>query len=60
MNLSRDDYERAVRATCAPRRRTVGQWLDDNAMWLIIGGWFALLALLGSINDIVRMLEAAR
>ena len=57
MTLDREDFERAVRATCAPRRRTVVQWLDDNAMWLIIGGWMLLVIILGCVNDVVRVLE---
>ena len=57
MTLSRDDFERAVRATCAPKRRTVWQWMDDNAMWLIIFEWAAIVAVLSSVNDLMRMLE---
>ena len=57
MTLSRDDFERAVRATCAPKRRTFGEWWDDNAMWLIIFGWAAIVAVLSSVNDLMRMLE---
>ena len=55
--LSREDFERAVRATCAPRRRTFGEWLEDNSMWLIIFGWAAIVAVLSSVNDLMRMLE---
>ena len=57
MELDREDFERAVRATCAPKRRTFGEWLDDNAMWLIIFGWAAIVATLSSLNDLARMLE---
>ena len=57
MELDREDFERAVRATCAPRRRTFGEWLEDNSMWLIIFGWAAIVAVLSSVNDLMRMLE---
>lgn len=57
MTLSRDDFERAVRATCAPRRRTVWQWMDDNCGWFIILGWPLLVVILGCLNDLMRMLE---
>ncbi|MBQ8112193.1 MAG: hypothetical protein IJ146_03195 [Kiritimatiellae bacterium] len=57
MEQDRENFERAVRATCAPRRRTVWQWMDDNAMWLIIFGWAAIVAVLSSVNDLMRMLE---
>lgn len=57
MELDREDFERAVRATCAPRRRTVWQWMDDNCGWLIILGWPLLVVILGCLNDLMRMLE---
>ena len=57
MELDREDFERAVRATCAPRRRTVWQWMDDNCGWFIILGWPLLVVILGCLNDLMRMLE---
>ena len=57
MELDREDFERAVRATCAPKRRTFGEWWDDNCGWLIILGWPLLVVVLGCINDLMRMLE---
>jgi hypothetical protein len=29
--LTRDDYEAIVRATCAPRRRTLREWWDEHS-----------------------------
>lgn len=57
MELDREDLERAVRATCAPKRRTVRQWMDDNCGWFIILGWPLLVVILGCLNDLMRMLE---
>ena len=59
MTMSREDWERAVRATCAPKRRTLGEWWDDNCGWFIIFGWAVLVAVLGCLNDLARMLEMA-
>lgn len=58
MELNRDDYEVIVRATCAPKieRRTFGQWLGDNAVWLIIFGWAVIVTLLNFSREIGRRL----
>lgn len=57
MELDRECLERAVRATCAPKRRTFGEWIYDNGAWLIAVGWWLLVAWLGVANDVARMQE---
>jgi hypothetical protein len=59
MVLNRDDYEAIVRATCAPKieRRTFGQWLGDNAVWLFLGGWGVIVVALNFAREIGQWLE---
>lgn len=56
-----EDFTRMVRATCAPKRRTLRQWARDNAGTIEMRLWIAafafavaLLAALHVVHDITK------
>lgn len=52
MKLDNEDYIAAVRATCAPKRRPVREWLANwgGAIGVIIA-WFALIAVFANARS---------
>lgn len=51
MNLSRDDYDRAVRAMCAPPRRPLLEWWRNWGEALTVAlAWGALVVALANAD----------